>query len=328
MLKRHHYGPSYGLLNSCQFVAEALRSRGFEAKIAEVVDNNSVDREVAHYKPTHVIVEALWVVPSKFPELLQLHPEVQWIVRIHSNIPFLSGEGMAIHWLNEYRDIAARFDNFSVACNSRRMASELELALGLDAAYLPNIYADSLFHKPLVYTPERRRDSFIDIGCFGAIRPLKNQLEQAVAAVIFARATGRPLRFHVNSTRVEQNSDPILRNLIALFKSGENEIVQHPWLPHNEFIEVLRRMDYGLQVSFSETFNIVAADFVYNEIPFVGSREIEWLMPHSAADATNWESIVDRLCKSTDHHLMRTNKELLREFSEKALHDWLNYLAL
>jgi hypothetical protein len=105
VLKRHGYGPSFGLMNSCQFIAEALRNRGVEAKVVEVIDNNFIDREVHQYKPTHVIIEALWVVPEKFPELLRLHPNIKWGVRIHSNMPFISGEGMAIKWLKGYLKI-------------------------------------------------------------------------------------------------------------------------------------------------------------------------------------------------------------------------------
>lgn len=326
ILKRHHYGPSYGLLNSCQFVVEALHREGIDSKVIEVMDNNSVNREVTQYGPTHVMIEALWVLPQKFPVLLTLHPAVQWAVRIHSNAPFLSGEGMALDWLQGYRRVAREFDNFSVGSNSRKMAAELNQALGLSAVYLPNIYTDSLTDRPVEPKVYKSFREHVDIGCFGAIRPLKNHLEQAMAAIIFAGSSGRPLRFHINATRVEQNSDPILRNLISLFAGGPHCLVQHSWMPHDQFIEVLRGMDYGMQVSFSETFNIVAADFVYNEIPFVGSKEIEWLLPESAADPTDWESIVERLGRNTAHHIIHKNKQALRSFSTQSLKEWLEYL--
>jgi len=326
VLKRHHYGPSYGLSNSCQFVAEALRLEGVEAKVVEVVDNNSIDREVTHFSPTHVIIEALWVVPQKFPVLLRLHPSAQWAVRIHSNPPFISGEGMALEWLRGYHHVAKDFRNFRVAANSRKMATELDLALGFKSIYLPNIYTDSLIQKPITPLEKTEHHGHVNIGCFGAIRPLKNHLEQAFAAIIFAGLIERPLRFHINATRVEQNSDPILRNLISLFAHGPNHLVQHPWMPHDQFISVLRRMDYGLQVSFSETFNIVAADFVYNEIPFVGSKEIEWLTSHSTADPTNWENIVEHLGRSNSPHIIQHNKHALRDFSIQSLKEWLEYI--
>jgi hypothetical protein len=205
------------------------------------------------------------------------------------------------------------------------MGVELELALGLEVDYLPNVYAAALNECENVPRETFRR-VYVDIGCFGAIRPLKNQLEQAVAAIIFAAELGQPLRFHINSTRVEQNSDPILRNLISLFQDSPNQLVTHPWLPHREFIKVVRTMDYGLQVSFSETFNIVAADFVNNNIPFVGSAEIEWLATRSMASPTDWKSIVEALRRSTSGRLINKNRRSLRRFSEESLEDWLEFV--
>jgi hypothetical protein len=37
-----------------------------ESNIVVVLDNNEIDKYVTKYKPTHVIIEALWVVPTKF----------------------------------------------------------------------------------------------------------------------------------------------------------------------------------------------------------------------------------------------------------------------
>ncbi len=132
----------------------------------------------------------------------------------------------------------------------------------------------------------------LNVGCLGAIRPLKNQLLQAVAALSAARALGKRLRFHVNATRVEgQGRSPsILANLRSLFGHAVNaELVAHPWLPRPDFLSLCRQMDVGMQVSFSETFNIVAADFVTNDIPIVVSPEISWVDSRAQAgpnDAT------------------------------------------
>ena len=75
---------------------------GFEAKVVVVNDNNDINREVFKYTPTHVFIEALWVVPSKFEVLIPLYPKIQWYVRLHSNTPFISSEGIAIDWLVKY----------------------------------------------------------------------------------------------------------------------------------------------------------------------------------------------------------------------------------
>src|SRR5712664_4263183 len=103
--KRHayhkHYTPglSSGLYNSARFAADMLHKLGLAVHLVEVQDNNSIDREVKQFKPNIVIIEALWVVPSKFKVLQELHPSVTWIVRIHSEAAFLAQEGIAIRWL-------------------------------------------------------------------------------------------------------------------------------------------------------------------------------------------------------------------------------------
>src|ERR1035437_8193029 len=93
------YAASSGLLNSATFVEEMLHNLGVGAKVVHVVDNNDIDRAVTQYQPDVVIIEALWVIPSKFYVLTQLHPRVQWVIRVHSEIPFLAQEGMAMQWL-------------------------------------------------------------------------------------------------------------------------------------------------------------------------------------------------------------------------------------
>ena len=88
-------------------------------------------------------------------------------------------------------------------------------------------------------------------------------------------------------------------------------------------------MDAALQVSFTETFNIVAADCVSQGIPTVGSNQIEWLPssfqvanPNSADDiakglafAASWLGrSMGWVCK---HYLKKHNQT-----AEKI---WLDY---
>ena len=134
------YGASYGLLNSCRFLCNALHSMGAEAKLVEVVDNNSIDREVHRFKPTHVFIEALWVVPEKFDVLIPLHPNVEWHVRLHSNTPFIANEGMAMEWIIKYAELQKKFPQFHISVNSLKMADELRQSLGIPTVYSPNIY--------------------------------------------------------------------------------------------------------------------------------------------------------------------------------------------
>src|SRR6266404_3865595 len=139
-IRNDFYGPSFGLINSCRFISNALAQYGIESKVISVVDNNSIDKEVHQYNPTHVFIEALWVVPSKFEELIPLHPNVQWYVRIHSKIPFLAGEGMAIDWLRDYQELSLAYPTLHIAANSMDVVESFAICYNAVMGYFPNIY--------------------------------------------------------------------------------------------------------------------------------------------------------------------------------------------
>jgi len=287
--RRTTYGMSIGLVNSAQFVSLMLRSHGVESRVEVVTDANDVDRVVTQYNPTHVFVEAIWITPTKMDVLLRKHRKSQWAVRVHSNIPFLAHEGIAMEWLSAYEHINASCGNLVVAANSHRCCRDLNVA-GMPSILLENIYwlggaARSLWH------PHREA---LKIGCFGAMRPMKNQLLQGVAAIALADRLGRKVEFHVNGTRFEQGGESVLRNLRAMFAGCRNaKLVEQPWLDHDGFMGLVSGMDLGMQVSFSETFNIVAADFVSAGVPVIVSPEMEWLPVWTKASTTDSESMVE-----------------------------------
>lgn len=327
------YGLSYGLLNSCRFLCNALHHIGVHANLVEVPDNNFIDREISRYKPTHVFIEALWVVPEKFEVLIPLHPTVQWHVRIHSNIPFIANEGIAIDWLVKYANIQKKYPQFHISPNSPKMVRDLEKTFDIDTVYSPNVYhpQESRCVSARKSPIDKHPDVF-DIGCFGAIRPLKNQLQQAMAAIAFANQMGKTLRFHMNNARVENNGDNVHKNLIALFKCNpKHKLVSHGWMDHEDFIDVVKRMDLGLQVSFSETFNIVAADFVNSKIPLVGSHEIEWLNVLYKANPTDLDSIVSHMCvawQGRSINLHAVNNIGLTHHNTEATNEWKKLLHI
>ena len=57
-------GLSTGLYNSASFMKNMLVNAGIDAELEVAIDNNDIDRLVTLHKPTHVIIEALWVVPA------------------------------------------------------------------------------------------------------------------------------------------------------------------------------------------------------------------------------------------------------------------------
>lgn len=325
------YGESYGLLNSCRFLCNALNDMGVEAKTVEVKDNNKIDAVVTAFKPTHVFIEALWVVPEKFKLLIPLHPKVKWYVRLHSNVPFIANEGMAIDWIKRYLELQWNYPTFQLCCNDERMVNDVGRTLGtsLYPVYAPNIYQPTSEAPFSVQKPER--NPFIDIGCFGAIRPLKNQLIQAMAAICLADKLGKVLRFHINVARIEAHGLSVYKNLKALFAGSRHQLMTHGWLDHPDFLKLVAFMDLGMQVSFSETFDIVAADFVYSNIPIVGSFEVTWLDKNYQASTTHMNDIVEHLESAWDgrrHNRQKANHRGLDQWNHEAREVWEKFLDL
>ena len=315
-----------GLIASVQFITDMLEGLGVKAKHVEVKDNNDIDREVKEFRPTHVFLDALWVVPEKFVILTKLHPRVIWVVRIHSEIPFLAQEGIAMQWMFDYTRMP---QPVFLAANDHQTSRGLEQMLGAKVLYLPNYY-------PVSDDFDKRKfidGDTLDIGCFGAIRPLKNQLIQAVAAIELAEKLGLNLRFHINSVRVEGvNALTILKNLRALFEKKDPSrytLVEHGWLGRQEFLKLISSMNLSLQVSFSETFNIVTADAVDQGVPVVVSNAIPWVTRENQVDCLDVVGIVEQAevaLEDGTRGLQNFNKLRLHRYGKKTARIWLETL--
>lgn len=320
--RRISYGISYGLLNSARFAAAALdRLPGVQAKVVDVIDNNFIDSEVTRFRPNIVIIEALWVVPEKFPILLRLHPTVRWIVRIHSKPTFIANEGIAMDWLAKYSDVADYFDNFHIASNNKEFAKCLSTTFSTKVLYTPNVYHPVCRKRTKLSESERS----IHIGCFGAVRPMKNHLAQALAAIKFAEEKRKHLFFYINGDRQEQRGDEVLKNLRALFdRTTRSTLVERPWSSHEVFLYFVAQMDIGMQVSLSETFNIVAADFVSLGVPIVTCPDIEWTPSLMHADPTSIDDIVKKLHRAwrTRHWMPTLARLKLWWHNRRAMSAW------
>lgn len=307
-----------GLLNSAVITARQLeKRRGICTSVRICRDANGIDKEVRDYRPDLCIIEAIWVLPSKFEELRKIYPHLPFIVRVHSEIPFLAQEGEAIKRIHEYQDVSNVYTAFNSYVTYRNFS-------GLDnSLYLPNIY--EVFEKqhisfkehwnyilhPKYFVPEK---PIYNIGCFGAIRPMKNQLLQAFAAIAFGDKNNVSIRFNINSSRMEQGGQSVLKNIKALFDAHpEHELVEHEWMKRHKFLETINLMDLGMQVSFNESFNIVTADFVKMGVPTIVSPEITW-MPQ---EVHVWSDDIMEIAAKMEHVL--ANKEHINKLSNNAL---------
>jgi hypothetical protein len=320
-----------GLFNSARLMSDMLNEHGISAAVETAIDNNCIDRLVTEHRPTFCIIEAYWVVPEKFAILAKLHPDITWIIRVHSEIPFWATEGVAMEWTLNYLD----YPNVLLAPNASRLDTDIRTVLSVkydDAfiddrvIYLPNYYPSA--KRPNNHT--KNKDE-LHVGCFGAIRPLKNQLIQAIAAIKYASNTNRKLVFHINGNRMEGGGEAVLKNIRGLFNNASNRytLVEHAWMPHKDFLGVLEHMDIGMQVSYTESFNIVAADMVTMDIPIVTSAEISWINSLFHAEPSSSDSIVAGLARAEflgkfGAHLNRCK---LGKHSGHAVTIWVDYFS-
>ncbi len=90
-------------------------------------------------------------------------------------------------------------------------------------------------------------------------------------------------------------------------------------------------MNMGMQVSFSETFNIVAADFVANNVPVVVSPEITWvnsIFHANPTDAYNIAGALQTTWVAAKLRLQYLNKIGLASFNRQAISTWLHFLGI
>lgn len=317
------HNKSSGLYNSTNSIVKNLKLKGINAELVQVIDNNCIDKEVTKFNPDLVIIEALFVVPSKFKVLKKLHPKVKWFVHLHSEMPFLALEGIAMEWINDYK-----LQDVGIITNSESSFMALKV-IDKDVVYLPNsYYIESLQHAKSYEWQDR---VVLNVACLGAIRPFKNHLTQAIAAISLAKKHHKHLYFYVNATRIEIGGAPVLKNLQALFKeTNKTYLVEIPWQdPANLTSYLQSEIDIGMQVSMTETFNVVTADYIKAGLPIVVSPEIGWASRFSKANAHNVDEIAEIMEHSLSNMaLVKWNQHLLKSFSEKAADMWEYFIKL
>jgi|LauGreDrversion4_2_1035121.scaffolds.fasta_scaffold00842_20 hypothetical protein len=332
--EKYSYGTeiaAHGLYNACDFVKRKLVDYSVTSNIVQVDSENAISTHIENYQPNFCFIEAIWVSPEKINELTLAYPHVVFIIRLHSLTPFLAVEGNAFAWIYAYSSMAKTKNNLSIACNSRNMCEDINSVYNYYPAHIPNIYYPNINVDPDSSYGKRDRDRNLNIGCFGALRILKNHTQQAVWAVEFANKNKKHLYFHINVPEYEQlEGSPILNNLRAIFNGSIHTLVEHTWYGHEQFLELVKTMDFGMQISFTETFNIVAADFVHCNIPIVTSKDIPFINRLHKVDLNDKSDVMWAMWWANRGRLARVHKLnnlLLESHNERATEIWLRVIS-
>lgn len=276
-----------------------------------------------HHKLTNVIISAPWLSMKDLRSMVTHFKHINFAVLCHSNVGFLQADPNGTRLLREGLAFSQEVPNFTIAGNSEKFVEWMETAYGVPVVLLPNMY-------PIIGATKPWLDKGpIRIGVFGAVRPQKNVITAAGGAVALSRLMDRPVELWLNSGREEGGTGTLMNALRQLTANIPGfELKNSPWAPWQEFKEIVRSMDLLIQVSYTESFNMVTADGISVGVPSVVSDAIDWAPKEwkaHADDALDVAKVGVRLL--IDEELRCKGTHALKEHNHKALRHWKHYLC-
>ena len=286
-----HHVSHIGLGVSALNTSKSLREAGIHTDVWPILNAKDLAAriEAANPRPSHIVIAAPWLPTLDLQAYLVFRfPDIQFAVVCHSNVGFLSADPSAIKNFREDLDLEQGALNFNAAGNSKRFVRFIQSSYLRPCIWLPNLYylGDS--------TPNQRRawsGGKLKIGSFGAVRPLKNNLSAAAAALEMAEKLRADVDFHISVGRVEGGYTVVRAIEAMLVNSPRVTLVKDEWYQWPQFRQLIRSMDLLIQPSFSETFNMVTADGAAEGVPSVVSDAIDWAPEDWKAEVDSPDSI-------------------------------------
>jgi len=251
--------------------------------------------------------------------------DTQFAVLSHSNVGFLQADPNGTRLLREGLALSQELPNFKIAGNSQKFVRWMEEAYGVPMALLPNMYPVSGVVKPI------STSGVIKIGIFGAVRPQKNVLTAAAAAIAIGHKMKRPVELWISSGREEGGVGTLLNALRQLtINVPDFKVLNAPWVAWEKFSkEVVGSMDLLIQVSYTESFNMVTADGIAVGVPSVVSEAIDWAPKEWHANADDALDVAIVGIRLLTHKRIRAKGvKALRKHNAVALKSWKKYLGV
>lgn len=317
--KISHIGLGVSALNN----AKVLRKHGIKASVWPITSLDDLKTRLRTSDVTDVVLSAPWIPAVDLTALIQEYSDTEFFVNCHSNIGFLQADTKGIKHLRDYIDLEQGNLNFRVAGNSAKFNLWLREAYQCVSSYLPNMYYLDHSH--------RVREHYYDggvlrIGAFGAIRPQKNVMTAAGAAIVLANEIKADVELWISVGRSVHNG---LVDAVHHMIDGVPGITlrEMTWSSWPQFRDVVRKMHLLIQVSYTESFNMVTADGIAEGIPSVTSAAIDWVPKNWHAhfdDATEIADVGRRLLY--DRKAPHQGLVSLEQHNRQALEAWVTAL--
>lgn len=275
-----HIGLGVSAMNTCK----VLRSRGYRAEVWPIVKAADLKQRLSEDEASHVVISAPWIPSADIQDLIQTYPDTQFAVNCHSNVGFLQADTNGVKLVREAMEIQAGSHNFHLGGNSERFVNWIRAAYGSACIYLPNLYflEGKGAQRPMF------RGGTLRMGAFGAMRPLKNFMSAAGAALTIGRELKTDVEFWVSAGRAEGGGDTVMRSVRAMLAGAPGiRLVENGWQSWPAFRQAVSNMHLLLQPSYTESFNMVTADGAAEGVPSVVSEAIDWAPAHWKAKSDN-----------------------------------------
>lgn len=322
---RSHVGLCVAALTN----ARVLAQYGIKTAVFPVRNNIDLVNSIHEYADehshplTHVIISAPWLSTPDLTSLIKGFPRIQFVIESHSNIGFLQADPLAIHRLRETLALAKKYSNIHVAGNSSRFVDWMNLVYDGHVILLPNLYpiTNADICPPEKFGPIR-------IGAFGAVRPQKNFMTAAAAAVAIQKQLRFPVELHM-STGGEGDGGSVSRAINEMVAGiPKFKLIRHDWVPWEQFIVTISRMNLLLQPSYTESFNMITADGISVGVPSVVSSAITWAPDSWKADSDDALDIARVGLKLlVDRHAVREGVEAIHRQNSMGLKHWLKFIG-
>ena len=307
--------------------AKYLRHHGVDTTVFPVRDNIDIVTSIDHYNETHekrlthVIISAPWVSLYDMRNLIENFSDIQFVVLSHSNVGFLQADPCGVELFRKYAELSKTHKNFRVGGNCKRFSEWFEISYKEKCICLPNIYpVERISGK--IWNGRHP----LKIGAFGAIRPEKNFMTAAAGAVAIQSILNIPVEIHM-STGGDGCKSTTLPAIEQMTEGIEGlTLIRHDWNNWDEFIKLISEMDLLIQVSYTESFNMVTADGISVGVPSVVSPVIFWAPDSWKVDSDDAMEVAKKGIELLLNDQGYIGSDSLRENNEKSLKYWFDFL--
>lgn len=320
-----HIGLGVAGLNN----AKTLLNAGINCEVWPIQTSAAlVERLLTDPAVTHVIVSAPWISIDDWSKIVTRFSSIWFVVNCHSNVGFLQADSNGVANMEGCLQLEKGYPNFKFAGNCRAFSRWIRDTYSAPCLYLPNMYY--LNGMTRINRPNFTGTGTLRVGCFGAVRPLKNAMSAGAAAIEIASRLRCQLEFHVSSGRTEGGGQTVMSSLEQMFKPIQYaKLIQNNWQPWPIFLRTVANMHLLMQPSYTESFNMVTADGVAEGVPSVVSEAIEWVPDYWKADSDDAFEI-SRVGRNLlfDYQAPQDGLESLARYVEDGLRQWQAYLAM